>query len=265
MPSLDSSTLPQAGDSSLDNKYWVLDQPRREACNGYEHVLHPPEMVPDVAYWLNEQLKGGDASRPSAAINGAVEATTLASRLSRGLNSNDRFVRDNMRDGDVLVVSVGGNDIALAPSCATVCNMIGLVCCQPTSMIRSKSSPCLSHFERIFRDGVQNYVERLTAKTRPSRVIVAMIYFPDEKSTGSWADASLCCMGYPCCPSKLQTAIRTMFEISTKNIAISSISTVPLAFYEVLDGKSSSDYVERVEPSVTGGRKLSAQIIEALH
>jgi hypothetical protein len=30
-----------AGDSSLDNKYWILNDPAQTAINGYEHFLRP--------------------------------------------------------------------------------------------------------------------------------------------------------------------------------------------------------------------------------
>lgn len=44
-----------AGDSSLDNKYWILDK-SVPAVNGYEDVLQPPVAVPDVSHHLNAIL-----------------------------------------------------------------------------------------------------------------------------------------------------------------------------------------------------------------
>ena len=44
-----------AGDSSLDNKYWILGY-KEDAVNGYEKILSPPEMVPDVCGQLNKLL-----------------------------------------------------------------------------------------------------------------------------------------------------------------------------------------------------------------
>ena len=51
-----------AGDSSLDNKYWLHQ--RHDAINGYEHVLSPPTMKADVTYWLNRaaEERTGDSS-----------------------------------------------------------------------------------------------------------------------------------------------------------------------------------------------------------
>ena len=46
---LDPCHCQLAGDSSLDNKYWILDEPRPDATNGYQHVLRPPKMAGSVA------------------------------------------------------------------------------------------------------------------------------------------------------------------------------------------------------------------------
>jgi hypothetical protein len=72
-----------AGDSSLDNKYWILNRRPARAINGYERVLRPPVMVCDVAYWLNHALvENGDGER-FVCLNTAIEATTLRQRQTR--------------------------------------------------------------------------------------------------------------------------------------------------------------------------------------
>ena len=100
-----------AGDSSLDNKYWVEETGK--AHNGYHHILK--EMKRDVAYHLN--------SFGIPTINTAVEATGLRERLDNDLFPQDRYVREFIRPQDTLVVSVGGNDIALKPSASTIWNL----------------------------------------------------------------------------------------------------------------------------------------------
>jgi hypothetical protein len=60
-----------------------------------------------------------------------VEATTLNERCLR-LRPQDIFVRDHLQANDVLVVSIGGNDVALAPTPCTIASIIGLVHCTPT-------------------------------------------------------------------------------------------------------------------------------------
>jgi hypothetical protein len=116
-----------AGDSSLDNKYWFSDH--RPAVGAYRDVLEPPSSNADVTYWLNHLSANNrrGQSTPLAAINTAVEATTLNERTFR-LRSQDRFLRDNIQPNDILVVSIGGNDIALAPAPCTIVSILSLVC-----------------------------------------------------------------------------------------------------------------------------------------
>lgn len=144
-----------AGDSSLDNKYWFNDQRPAVPGSGYD-ILDPPRCVCDVTYWLNHLSFGydeddsGSGSNDSgnnnarrtrikyAAINTAVEATTLNERCRR-LRPQDRFLRDNLSEEDVLIVSIGGNDIALCPTPCTVASVAGLLCL-PTSCLEGGRS-----------------------------------------------------------------------------------------------------------------------------
>jgi hypothetical protein len=59
------------------------------------------------------------------ALQLAVEATTLNERTFH-LKPQDRFLRDNIQPNDVLIVSVGGNDVAMAP---TPCTILSCPCC----------------------------------------------------------------------------------------------------------------------------------------
>jgi len=111
-----------AGDSSLDNKYWFNDS--KAAVGAYRDVLEPPISNADVTYWLNYHGIDERRNEKYGAINTAVEATTLNSRTFR-LHPQDKFIRDNIQQDDVLIVSVGGNDIALAP---TPCTIMSLLC-----------------------------------------------------------------------------------------------------------------------------------------
>lgn len=116
-----------AGDSTLDNKYWFNDT--APAVGPYHDVLEPPISKCDVTYWLNN-LAQNHVSRTGeriAAINTAVEATTLNER-TRLLRSQDRFLRDNLQSNDILIVSVGGNDVALCPTICTIVSVLGVLC-----------------------------------------------------------------------------------------------------------------------------------------
>lgn len=282
-----------AGDSSLDNKYWFSD--RRPAALAYRDVLDPPESVCDVTYWMNalieerqqrQQQQGPEAPPRLAAINAAVEATTLNERTRR-LRPQDRFLRDNLRPDDVLIVSVGGNDVALAPTPCTIASIGGLLAL-PTALLRGRSltccappcddcccgcgpsllscagscPPCLGYLKHLFGVRVQKYIERLTEKTLPSKVLVCMIYYPDEAAVPSWAGGTLGALGYNDNPARLQLIIRKVFEEAVCRIRIPGTKVVPVPLFRCLDGKSSEDYVARVEPSAAGGRKMAEFLLD---
>ncbi|OCK82070.1 hypothetical protein K432DRAFT_349822 [Lepidopterella palustris CBS 459.81] len=256
-----------AGDSSLDNKYWVPSaSPGRKPLpvpvpEIYDAILKPPQPKPDVAFWMNHYL-----GEYATALNTAVEASTLRDR-DAGLLPHDEFIRDHIGANDVLVVSVGANDIALSPTVATALRMLQLAWLSPRSSLEKGTAWSLGHFKHMFGAKIQSYVEQLVAKRKPRAVVICMIYFPleDEFSEQkSWADASLKVMGYNKNPGHLQAAIRSMYELATKTIRIEGTTIVPCALFEVLDGKSAGDYTARVEPSVEGGRKMAEHLKNSL-
>ena len=190
-----------------------------------------------------------------------------------------------------MVVSVGGNDIAMAPCPCTICNMLGLICCTPSCCIEKgfvfcppvcpmplddcccgcacsclstlgACPPCGGYFMHLFHIRLQNYVRRLVGKRRPRKILVSMIYFPDEKGRGSWADGALSCLSYNGSPGKLQLLIRKTFEQAVSKITVPGTEVVPLPLFEALDGKNTRDYTQRVEPSAAGGRKLARLILD---
>lgn len=254
-----------AGDSSLDNKYWVSQEAR--ACNGFERVLEPPSSKEDVAYWLNKGL--AEVNPEVVAINAAIEATTLMGRLGkvRGelKKGHDRFLRDNLRENDTLVVSVGGNDIAMAPSLATIFNMLCLIRFNTKQSIEQGRSCAASHFVKLFGHHVKQYILSLVEKCMPKRIIVCMIYFPLTTPEDSWANTALGALDYDKNPAKLQAAITFMFENATKQIQIEGTQVIPLALGNVLDSSDPQDYVARVEPSSQGGQKMANSILELIH
>jgi hypothetical protein len=293
-----------AGDSSLDNKYWFPDQV--SAVPAYRDVLDPPVMKPDVTYWLNHFLSsdesesrsstdsGGGSGPPqprtTVAINGAVEATTLNERTFH-LRPQDVFVRDNLREHDVLVVSVGGNDVALYPLPCTIAAIGCLVACLPTCLIENGCTccalpcddrcygcgpsmlsclgscpPCVGYVKHLLGNRVEAYVRELTSKTKPSLVLVCTIYYPDERPTQSWADMALSALGYDSNPGKLQRLIRLVHERATSRIRVDggNVPVIPVPLYAVLDGKNTDDYVARVEPSPSGGKKMAEYLLHVI-
>lgn len=138
-------------------KYRFSD--RKGAVGPYAEILDPPVSICDFTYWLNYLSENNERFKHGTryiAINTAgefvvlilcffvlfysrmyanessrfcylVEATTLNERSYR-LRPQDKFIRDNISSQDVLIVSIGGNDIALAPTPCTICSVAGLLC-----------------------------------------------------------------------------------------------------------------------------------------
>ena len=71
-----------------------------------------------------------------------MEATTLGERKAK-LRSQDIFLRDNISRDDVLIVSIGGNDVALAPTPSTIASMAGLI-------YLPFCPPCFGHVQHLF-------------------------------------------------------------------------------------------------------------------
>ncbi|CAD7959819.1 unnamed protein product [Amoebophrya sp. A120] len=93
-----------------------------------------------------------------------------------------------------------------------------------------------------------------------------MIYFLDTNPRSeSWAGFALSCMRYNSYPAILQTAIRQVFYWATATIKIEKCEVIPFALFDVLDGNTPEDYVARVEPSETGGRKMAKALVEKLY
>ena len=115
----------------------------RPAVGAYRDLLQPPISNADVTYWLNSlSEERRTTSRPrTAAINTAVEATTVNERTFR-LRSQDKFLRDNIQENDILVVSVGGNDVAMSPTPCTALSILALTLCIPTICLENGCARC---------------------------------------------------------------------------------------------------------------------------
>lgn len=285
-----------AGDSSLDNKHWLFngekddpvmlyhDEVAAPALNGYENVLAPQRMMRDVCYWVNKELHEarrikGTEMPLTCAVNTAIEESTLGERVGNdgALLPQDEFLRDHLTEQDVLIVDVGGNDIALRPTAWTGINMAALLYLSCTPIIRRCSfvwAPCsgwyfgfplgLGYFVNMFRHRATEYIEKLVAKRKPKKVIVCMLYYLDEAPSGGWADNVLKILGYDRNPAKLQAVIKRVFELATSKIKLEGTEVVPFPLFVPLNGKDPGDYVQRVEPSAEGGRKMAEALVPVI-
>jgi len=124
--------------------------------------------------------------------------------------------------------------------------------------------PGLGYLVDLFKNRVQNYVERLISKRKPKKVLVCMIYYPDETAGGSWADTTLFLLGYNTNPRKLQSIIDVVFRLATAKISIPGTEVIPFPLFKVLDGKHSEYYCARVEPSAEGGQKMAEKFLDVI-
>lgn len=280
-----SSLIFLAGDSSLDNKHWFREQ--GEAINGYETILNPPKSRQDIAYWMNYALCN-QSNMHWKVINCAIEESTVGARSCGRLLPQDIFIRDHIQSNDILVISVGGNDIALHPSLCTILNLISLTYCTTESCLNNScgtSLPCddcfcgcccscfsnclafpcgFGYFIHLFKTRIEKLLNNMTSKTRPKFIFVCMIYYLDETPGNSWAEYALSALQYNQNPKKLQLVISKLFELATKQINIPGTTVVGIPLFQVLNGKDPRDYVERVEPSAIGGKKMGAFLLSEI-
>lgn len=254
------------GDSTLDNKYWFSS--KSKALNGFESVFKPNQkMDRDVSYWFNQKAEQHLASKNVATLCASVEESTIWDRRNRLLPQDD-FVREMVTKDDMLVISVGGNDVALNPTIRTAVAM-GMLVSSPDWLITSGWAPGLNHFRHLLGGGVEHLARRLSSIRQPARIAVCMLYYPGPPTRrGSWADLTLGLLGYDKNPEKLQLIIRSIFKaIQQRGVSVPGSEVVLVPLYEQpfgMDGTDSRDYEQRVEPSVQGGEKMATKVLSAL-
>lgn len=241
-----------AGDSSLDNKFWIKDS-WYNAVNEYKNILTPPEMIGDVCYHMNS------INNDYITINCATEEATVSSK--NVLCESDLIIRDNLKNDDILVISIGGNDIMLKPTIMTTLKL-GLLLLSDINNIKEDN---LDFLVEIFKDKIISYIKSLCSKQIPKKVIVCGIYFPCEKFQQGWSNNTLKLINYDTNPLKIQILIEKIFEYAIKNIKIDEINISYLPFHKVLDAKNEDDYIARVEPSYLGGEKMAKAIIDTIY
>jgi len=249
------------GDSSLDNKYW-LNGRKVKAINGYEEIL-TDNMVKDVAYWVNKSLIDEKKDADFFCVNASVEESTVEIRQDGNLLPQDQFVQNNIKSNDVLICSVGGNDIALKPTTYTMINL-ALLLLQPTSLIENNWAIGTGHLYDIWKTQTENYIKSLCLKNKPKIIVICSLYYIDEKSCSSWANNLLSKIGYDSDPEKIQLLISKIYDLATTKIEIEGTTIIPFPLFKILDGKNTKDYVQRVEPSILGGSKIGKALVKKI-
>lgn len=247
------------GDSTLDNKFWVLDK-TVNAVGDYNDIIDTKLSHPDIAYHITS-LKFLNYH----CINTAIEESTLKQRNFK-LLSQDEFIRDNITSNDILIISIGGNDIAFSPTITTLYNLFVLVYTNTKENLIRNPASCngIQYFINLFKTGIENMINKLISKNIPKMILVCNLYFPDICKSGGWADIALKIMKYDFDPDILQSIIKALYTLAISEIKIENVKTIPIALYDALDGNNTCDYVERVEPSYTGGQKLAELFINKI-
>ncbi len=260
-----------AGDSSMDNKYWI---PHREpSVNGYEDVLRPrTAAVPDIAHQLNKLFAAtgsGATGTRFVCINCAVEESTIGvRRKGTSLLLQDEFLRDHITPDDIICCSVGGNDIALKPTVATVVGVGWLSRCASAANIAAGTAWGMGHLQTLFGEDLRGYLNALCSKQRPCLVVPSVIYYPDMNAkAASWANVVLKAIGYNTTPATVQNVIdRVVVDVRTQVTAgtVNAQAGRVAALSEALNGTHTYDYVARVEPSAQGGIKIAQLFVKIL-
>lgn len=242
------------GDSSLDNKYWISKTSKPIGC--YKSVLKGL-MKQDVCYFINKELDR--QNKNYCCINTAVEGSTISDRIAGKLLTQDLVAKENLTRNDVIVVNVGGNDIALKPTQKTLISL--------NTLLKTKDFDSIhfDHFKNLFKDQLQKYINNICSITKPKMIIICMIYYPNENSKQkSWANQTLSSVQYDTNPGILQEFIRNIYKECISKIQIKGTIVKYLPLYKTLNGKTSKDYVERVEPSEIGGKKIAKAIVDKI-
>lgn len=160
-----------AGDSTFDNKKWVSEN-KSKAINGYENILDPPEMVMDVSYFVNLLQKD------YVCINAAQEEASIGEKNI--LTANDQFILENIKEEDILIVSIGGNDVVLKPSAQTILNFGLLLLMNTSESISQNPKEKLKFILNIFKEEQEKYIRKLISKRKPKKIIICGVYYPCE-------------------------------------------------------------------------------------
>jgi len=281
-----------AGDSSLDNKHWPLSNSNeKKLCNkppinGYEDVLEGNNCVPDVAYQINQTLIDNGLNEEYVCINTSIEATTLHQRFTEPNSYNgdvrlldqDKFIFDYIRTDDILIVSVGGNDIALSPLLETARHFQNFIKNSRKSedeKNKDEISSYKQYFRNIFQNKIELYIKKLCSRdgnnSLPSVIIPCMIYYPALTSTQSgFAEGILTATNYRTGKQEiLENFIKDLYFESTRHIYIDKEDQIkniidPCPLYEVLDNSNDKLYLTSVEPSIEGGKLMAIRFVDQI-
>lgn len=236
------------GDSTMDNKKWVLDKISSPS-NGYEFFIE--NSVLDVNHFVNHFLE--KEKLPFISLNFAIEEAFIRGKFA--LDEHDKIVKNNINENDILIVSIGGNDIALKPSPIIILELFNFLICSEEDKIKN----ILDTFETNLKD----YISNLIQNKKPKAVFICAPYYPCKVMQKSWASTTLNLMKYYDDPYKVHKLINFIYK-KIKEIKIDNVNIIPVPIFEILDWEDENDYVASVEPSENGGRKIAKYFVDLI-
>ena len=215
-------------------------------------------MKLDICYWLNFEERGGtgsvsllpqhrdrgdDAQRPAfgcvlaqtaSSATTSARTTTWSSASAATTSRWRRCSRPSSTSSSLCCTPqwcVGHCSVACPPNLHVDC---GLWCGLPGCVAGTLCGwpPGMGYFVDLFANRVQNYIINMLAPAA-ARGRGVHDLFSRRRRPRSWADGFLCCMEYNCAPSRLQSAIRTVFNLATRRIRIPGTEVVAMPLFEV--------------------------------
>lgn len=261
--SLNKNIIYFAGDSALDNKYWLKNKAERQpAVNDLDKFFEDNKCIPDVEYWLNYYLDS--AKQNFAAVNTAVEEARIydykdkTSSQKAEVKMTSELIRNNITQNDYLVVNVGGNDVLLANEPRKKEEFKKLF-----SSNQAEKEAAMKFFVNFIRDDTQAMISaELVSEQKPKGVVICTFYMPSwDADASSWSETVKLLDGKE---EEFLSFAQKIHTEAVSQIRITGTQIIPLPLYEHLTGKDFGDYVDRVEPSSQGGKKMAKAIYDKI-
>merc|ERR1712194_716893 len=131
--------------------------------------------------------------------------------------------------------------------------------------MRSGCAWGMQHFIDMVKVDSRSYLLALCDKQKPKYILSAMVYWPCLTKQGAgWCDSALRQLAYDLFPGRLQTMLKSVYEHGNAQLDIPGTTVLPLPIFSTLNGENPDDYMERAEPSASGGKKIAELIMDAI-
>lgn len=252
------------GDSTLDNKHWVRNKPQKSLPLFEKNLEY---MLPDISFFMNKKLY--ENNEKYICLNFAVEENHLKNRNNSTnnnlipLNGWEDYVSSNLTENDILIVSIGGNDLALKLNIPIILNLC-LSLFLSDDLLR-KNPYLIYYILDIYKNYLKQFLLDIIKYKKPKMIVLCGVYFPCIDYQDSWCKNILNIMKYnvPSYRKNIHCVLEMLFEEGLKSLNSENIPELEgieikyIPLYKVLNCEDKEDYVAGVEPSVQGGEKMA--------